>query len=122
MKLLIYITNNTEHVYPILSAMLEKNIGGATVVDCEGMLRAISETSSEPPPIFGSLRAFLNPTQQSGKMIFAALENEQVPVAKQIIHSVAGNLSKANHGVLFTVPIDDAELTHTDASESRRKK
>ena len=42
MKLLIYITNNTQHVYPILASMLEQHIGGATVVDCEGMLRAIS--------------------------------------------------------------------------------
>ena len=36
MKLLIYITNNTQHVYPILASMLEQHIGGATVVDCEG--------------------------------------------------------------------------------------
>lgn len=35
MKLLIYITNNTQHVYPILASMLEQHIGGATVVDCE---------------------------------------------------------------------------------------
>lgn len=118
MKLLIYITNNTQHVYPILASMLEQHIGGATVVDCEGMLRAISETSSEPPPIFGSLRAFLNPTQQNGKMIFAALQDDQVSVAKRIIHAVAGNLTEANHGVLFTVPIDDAELT--DTHEARR--
>ena len=67
MKLLIYITNNTQHVYPILASMLEQHIGGATVVDCEGMLRAISETSSEPPPIFGSLRAF--------KQIFISCSN-----------------------------------------------
>ena len=51
-------------------------------------------------------------------MIFAALQNDQVPVAKRIIHAVAGNLTEANHGVLFTVPIDDAELT--DTHEARR--
>ena len=40
MKLLIYITNNTQHVYPILASMLEQHIGGATVVDCVGQAAA----------------------------------------------------------------------------------
>ncbi len=112
MKLLIYITNNTQHVYTILSAMMEKGLRGATVVDCEGMLHAISEVSVEPPPMFGALRAFLNPTQAHGKMLFAALQDVQVPQAIEIIHGVAGDLHKANHGVLFTLPIDYCELTN----------
>ena len=110
MKLLIYITNNVEQVYDILSAMMEKGIRGGTVVDCEGMLHAVSETV-EPPPMFGALRAFLNPTQSSGKMLFAALQEGQIETAIGIIHAVAGDLHKANHGVLFTVPIDYSELT-----------
>ena len=110
MKLLIYITNNIEHVYPILSTMMEHQMS-ATVVDCEGMLAAISEVSIEPPPMFGALRAFLNPTQSQGKMLFAALQDEVIPEAIQIIHTVAGDLHEANHGVLFTVPIDYSELT-----------
>lgn len=111
MKMLIYITNNVNHVYPILSSMMEQHLGGASVVDCEGMLRTLSDASSEPPSIFGSLRAYLNPTASSGKMIFAAMKDEDVPKAVKIIHSVAGNLKEANHGVLFSVPIDLCEIT-----------
>ncbi|MBQ7455110.1 MAG: hypothetical protein IJS53_01595 [Clostridia bacterium] len=110
MKLLIYITNNVEHVYPILSTMMEHGMS-ATVVDSEGMLSAISQVSSEPPPMFGALRAFLNPTQSHGKMLFAALRDEEVKDAIRIIHAVAGDLHEANRGVLFTVPIDYSELT-----------
>lgn len=111
MKLLVYITNNQEHIYPILSKMMEQHIPGATVVDCEGMLRAVSEKGSEPLPMLHALRGFLSPVQDSGKMLFAALEDAQVKPAIDIIHSIAGDLRLANRGVLFTLPIDYCELT-----------
>ena len=105
MQLLVHITNHETSVTPILSAMMKEGIHGATVVDCEGMLSAIDHSSEEPPPIFGSLRAFLNPERQPNKMILAVLKDEDIPRVREIIHGIAGDMKLPNTGILFTVPV-----------------
>lgn len=105
MQLLIHITNQESSITPILSKMMDAGIQGATIVDCKGMLTTLNESSIEPPPIFGSLRQFINPERQSGKMIFVLLKDEDVPSVKAIVHSVAGDLKLPNTGILFTVPV-----------------
>ncbi|MDO4568578.1 MAG: hypothetical protein Q4B99_06440 [Clostridia bacterium] len=105
MQLFIHITNHVETVAPLLNKLMERGIAGATVVDCKGMLSAISESDVEPPPIFGSLREYLNPKRESGKMVFIALKDEDVPLVKEAVHEVNGCLKAPNTGILFTVPI-----------------
>ncbi|HQQ39895.1 MAG TPA: hypothetical protein PLR57_00160 [Clostridia bacterium] len=106
MQLLIHITNHEDSVTPIFSKLLEAGISGATVVDCQGMLTTLSECSSvDAPPIFGSLRQFINPCRQTNKMIMIVLKDEDIPTVKEIIHSVAGNLKEPNTGIFFTVPV-----------------
>ena len=105
MQLFVYITSDPDSMSPILAELLEKQIHGATTVDCKGMLTALNESSVEPPPIFGSLRHFLNPEHQSGKMLFIVLKDEEVPTVKEVIHDVCGSLKEPNTGILFTVPV-----------------
>lgn len=109
MQLLVFISNSDRSVTPILTEFLGAGVTGATVVECEGMLHAIEDANVEPPPIFGSLRQFVSPTSPVGKMIFAVLEDEMVPVAKEVIHRVSGTLKKPNTGILFTVPLSSVE-------------
>ncbi|MEG1525553.1 MAG: hypothetical protein RRZ24_06690 [Clostridia bacterium] len=105
MQLFIHITNQVDSITPILSGLMDAGIQGATIVDCKGMLTALNESSVESPPIFGSLRQFINPERQSGKMVFIVLKDEDVPAVKQIIHTVSGDLKLPNTGILFTLPI-----------------
>ncbi len=105
MQLFVYISNGVDTINPILSEMMESGISGATTVDCKGMLSVLNESSIEPPPIFGSLRDFLNPEHQSGKLLLVVLKDEDVPKAKEVIHHVCGNLKLPNTGILFTVPV-----------------
>ncbi len=106
MQLFVHITNHPESASPIMTRLMDAGIHGATMVDCKGMLSAVSQSSDpEAPPIFGSLRRYLNPENPSGKMIFIVLKDEDVPVVKEIVHSVSGNLNLPNTGILFTVPI-----------------
>ena len=105
MQLLVHITNHETSVTPILSKMMEAGIHGASIVDCEGMLSALDHNSDFAPPIFGSLRAFINPDRQSNKMIMAVLKDEDVPVVREIIHSIAGDMKLPNTGIMFTVPV-----------------
>lgn len=105
MQLFIHITNHESSVTPILARMMDEGIQGATVIDCKGMLSTLNESSVEAPPIFGSLRAFINPERQSNKMLLAVLRDEDVQLAKDIVHAVSGDLKLPNTGILFTVPV-----------------
>lgn len=106
MQLLIHITNHEESVTPIFSRLMEAGIHGASVVDCQGMLTTLSECDSvDAPPIFGSLRQFINPCRQTNKMILIVLKDEDIPRVREIIHSVSGNLKEPNTGIFFTVPV-----------------
>ncbi len=105
MQLFIHITNHEQSVSPILSKMLDAGIHGATVVDCKGMLTTLNESSVDAPPIFGSLRSFINPERQSNKMIMVVLKDEDIPAVREIVHSVSGDLKLPNTGILFSVPV-----------------
>ena len=105
MQLLIHITNNEDTVNPIMAKLAEQGFRGGTIVDCEGMLKAINEDSVDAPAIVGGLRKFINPGRQTNKMILLVLKDEEVSDAINIIHGVAGDLKLPNTGILFTLPI-----------------
>ena len=105
MQLLIHITNHEDTVNPILTKMMEAGLHGCSVVDCEGMLRALNEDSVDAPSIFGGLRKFVNPDRQTNKLILLVLRDEDVSKAMDIIHEVSGDLKLPNTGILFTVPV-----------------
>jgi hypothetical protein len=73
------------------------------------MAKSISDMDNLP--MIGVLRAMLQgeDPNQKGKTIFVAVHEEQVEIAKDAIHSVTGDLTKPNAGVLFGVPISFAE-------------
>lgn len=53
--------------------MMEAGIKGGSLIDCEGALQAIGRASSDPPPVFGSLREYLNPESAAKTSYFSAL-------------------------------------------------
>ena len=93
----------------ILTSFHEAGILGTTVIDCHGALRRVEGSDIEPPPIFGSLRHFLNPKYTSGKLMLTVLNDDQVSAAKTVIKDVAGDIAETDIGVLFTVPVTSAE-------------
>ncbi len=110
MKLLIFITKQTECINPILHELLREKISGATVIDCMGMLKSLNESSIEPPPIFGSLRHFVNPGNESVKLLMiVARDEERMEQIRQIIHRQSADLAQPNTGILFEVPVDNVE-------------
>ena len=109
MQLLIYITNQKDMIPPIIKKMAEKDIHGATSVDCEGMLQSLYGDQIEPPPIFSSLRRFVNPDHELGKMLFLVVDEESLKEAKTCIHEVCGDLDTPNSGILFTIPVLEVE-------------
>ena len=110
MQMLVFITKQTECINPILADLLNRNISGATVIDCEGMLKAINESSIDPPPVFGSIRHFINPGQETVKMLMIIpRDDERLALVKQIIHEHAGRLDRPNTGIMFEIPVMNVE-------------
>lgn len=106
MQLVIMIIHDSDHMNSILVKMMEAGIKGGSLLDCEGALQAIGRASSDPPPVFGSLREYLNPESAAkNKLLLCAMEDEKVAVAKQIANEVTGGLSKPNTGVMFCLPL-----------------
>lgn len=106
MQLLILILHNSRHMDKALALMMESGIHGGSLLDCEGVLQAMSHNSVEPPPIFGSLRQYLNPERgEMNKILISAVEDGQVDTVKKIVNEVTGGLDKANTGIMMTLPI-----------------
>ena len=109
MQLLLFILNKVEVLSELLAQLMNAGISGTTVVDCEGAMRVLGHSDAEPPPIFGSLRQFLNPQRENGKLILTVLTDAQVPVAKQIINQVVGGIEKPDTGIIVTMPLTSVE-------------
>lgn len=106
-KLLILILSKIDSMPAILSEFMNAGIRGTSIVDCEGMLRAIHDSNINPPPIFGSLRQYLNPERPKGKILFTALPENKISEAKEIINKSVGGLEKPDTGICFTISLDD---------------
>ncbi len=110
MQLLILILHNSRDMDKILAEMLACGIRGGSLLDCEGVLQAMGHTSVEPPPIFGSLRQYLNPERGAlNKILISAVTEEQARLALEIVNKVTGGLDKANTGIFMTLPILNIE-------------
>ncbi len=114
MELLVLILKKIECLGGILAEMMEEGIGGATIVDARGMLTTLNADDVEPPPIFGSLRHFLNPDREEQKMILVVLKKEQVATVRGIIDRETGGLDRPNSGILFTLPLNYTEGVHIE--------
>lgn len=104
MQLFVYITNKPEYMPKILSGLIDEGISEGTVLDCTGMLPSL-KGSEEEPSMFGSLREYLNPDYESGKMLLILMKDEDVSGAKSVLHRVVGDLKMPNTGILFTIPV-----------------
>ena len=111
MQLLVHITNHEDVVNPIMVKFAKAGLHGATVVDCEGMLKSLNEDSVDAPAIFGGLRQFMNPGRQQNKMMFVVMKDEEIQTAINIIHEVSGDMKLPNTGILFTLPITRWEVS-----------
>lgn len=105
MQLLILIIHNQAHMDEILVKMMEAGIRGGTLLDCKGVLQAVAGSELEKPPVFSSLRQYLNPDADLNKLLLAAMTVENIEKTHNIVTEVTGGLQKANTGVFLTLPL-----------------
>lgn len=109
MKLLVVILSKSDRLPVILEELIAAGVHGTTVVDCEGMAKVIGDAGIDPPPVYGSLRHYLNRGLGPGKMMFIVLPAEQVGTAKKIVDRAVGGIDEPDSGIMFTVPLDSVE-------------
>lgn len=107
MQLAVIVLNQTEYLEDLLKEFAEQGINGATILDSTGMAKVLG--SHEDLHIFGSLRMMFNPERRESKTILTVLPDEKIPLLKDIVRDVIGDLSKPDTGILFGVPLSFAE-------------
>lgn len=105
MQLLILIIHDPNQMEKILVKMMEAGIRGGSLVECEGVLQALAGSGLQKPPVFSSLRQYLNTEEEKNKMLLAALCTEDIEKTHQIVVEVTGGLERANTGVFLTLPL-----------------
>ncbi len=104
MQMFILVLNRVEFLEPLLAKMLEKGIGGATILDSTGMMRVLDGDDDVDLPMMGILRHFYSPERKRSKTLFTLLESEQIPQMIALINEVTGGLDRPDTGICFAVP------------------
>ncbi len=104
MKLVVYIMHDKSKLENFLHLCNENDIKGATIINSTGMARKLIE--NDDMEFIGSLKVLFDNPRAESHMIFMVLEDNLVDLAIKIIHQVAGDMTKPNTGIVFTMPID----------------
>lgn len=104
MKLVVYVMNNTDLLDDFLRDLNDHGIHGATIINSTGMARKLIE--NDDMKFIGTLKTLFDNPRVESHVILMALPDELVEVAYRVIDNVAGDLSKPNSGIAFTLPIE----------------
>ena len=106
MHALFLVINETKYLEDILEEFIKIGVRGATILDSQGMGRALAANSDQHIPMFGYLKNFLDDAHPYNKTIFTVLESQQlVDVVVKAVNSVVGDINKPGIGFMFTVPV-----------------
>ena len=72
MLLQVLILREVDLLHDLLAAFTDAGVQGSTVLDCDGALQVLGQASDDAPPIFASLRKFMNPDQERNKLVLTA--------------------------------------------------
>lgn len=118
MKLMVLILNRTDCLGGLLEGFSVAGIGGATVIDSEGLAQTLKKLDSSV--LTETLRELLGSSQTDNKTVISVIRDEQLDTARRVIYVTVGNLALPNTGILFTVPIDFAEGLPTAAGTAQK--
>ena len=116
MKLMVLILNKIESLEYLLEGLSAAGIGGATIIDSAGLAMTLSKMESSF--LSSSIRSLFSGSgaEEDNKTIISVIKDDQLDIARRVIYSTVGDLSKPNSGILFTVPIDFVEGTKKKGS------
>ncbi len=104
MQMFVLVLNREECMEPILEAMLEKGLSGATILNSTGMIHTLEDDDNVDLPMLGLLRHLLNPERRTSKTMFTLIEEDKIGMLMGIINEKTGGLDKPDTGIAFAVP------------------
>jgi len=103
--LVVFVLNKEELLDEVLAAYVEAGIGGATILDSEGMGRFLTYEV----PLFADFKQFMKGNKPYNKTIFSVVQNEAlIPRLEKLLDKVCGGLDAPGTGIFFTIPVDYA--------------
>jgi len=103
LQLIVIVLNKVEKLEDLLTEFAKKEINGATIFESTGMARVLGH--HEDLKFFGTLRMMINPEREESKTIFVVLEESKIPVLKEAVKTVLGDISKPDTGIIFGLPV-----------------
>lgn len=102
---LFIVLNKVDYLDEILAKFVSLGVGGATILDSQGMAGAIVDANNRVP-ILGMLKGIVDDSMLHSKTIFTLLENEQlVEKVAEAIQAIFGEEFQSGTGIMFSVPL-----------------
>lgn len=103
---LVIVLNDVKYLDDILSSFIELGVGGATIIDSQGMASAIVNGKAQNVPLFGSLKKLLEGSHPYNKTLFAVIEGTEL-LEKTIkeIQDILFDHKGPGAGFMFTIPV-----------------
>jgi nitrogen regulatory protein P-II 1 len=101
MKLLVIVLNATEMLEEVLEGLIETGIGGATVMDSEGMGHIIEDV-----PLFAGVRSIFGSARPRNKVVISAIADNQAREGMEVLEKILGCSHEKGKGIAFIVPIE----------------
>lgn len=106
MHALFIVLNEIDCLDDILDKFVEIGVGGATILDSQGMGSAITNSGRGKDPLFGSIRVFLDNSRPYNKTIFTIIDNEELLIKTvEVVKECVGDINRPGVGMMFTVPV-----------------
>jgi nitrogen regulatory protein P-II 1 len=106
MNVLFVVLNKMQYLEDILDGFVKIGVTGATILDSQGMGSAITNSSQDGHPLFGSIRLILDNAKPYNKTIFTVIKDEELLAkAVETVKNILGDIDSPGVGMMFTVPV-----------------
>ncbi|HPN61097.1 MAG TPA: hypothetical protein PLO88_03065 [Bacilli bacterium] len=110
MVALFIILNQEEYLEDVLRKLVHLGVGGATIIDSQGMGAAIVHNRIDSIPLFGSLKNLLAGSNPYNKTIMTVIKEEALlEKTMQAVNEIFVADKQRQAGFMFTVPVGHVE-------------
>ncbi|MGD9887472.1 MAG: hypothetical protein AB7T03_05905 [Bacilli bacterium] len=110
MVALFIVINREEYLEDVLGKLFHLGVGGATIIDSQGMGAAIVHGGIESIPLFGSLKNLLSGSNPYSKTIFTIIKEEELlQKTMDAVNEIFVSDKLRQAGLMFTVPVGNVE-------------
>lgn len=110
MYLFVLVLNESENLEQVLYAIEKAGKTGATILESTGVGRTLFKSDFIHFPLIAGITKLQEKIRPNNRTIFSVLESQkQLENVKQAVLEITGDLSEPNKGIMFVVPVVEAE-------------